>query len=170
MGDIKRSAAKVLLVTSQLEVLLFSSLDPGDPSRPRYWFAIGGGVEPGESLETAAIREVFEETDLQLSEVGAPHFTRHTAFDFEDDHYEQDETYFVAWVERFTPTTDGWTELERRATAGHRWWCVDELTRTDETVYPEQLAELLLSLPRENQVHPAGPARSQDAVHDESPK
>jgi 8-oxo-dGTP pyrophosphatase MutT (NUDIX family)/predicted GNAT family acetyltransferase len=136
VGNIERSAAKVLLVTPQLDVLLFSSLDPGDPSRPRYWFATGGGVESGETLQEAAIREVFEETGLELPDVGSPLFTRHATFDFEDDHYEQEETYFA---------------------------------RTDATVYPEHLAELLWSLRDGHQVSVLRTARLENADHDRSP-
>jgi 8-oxo-dGTP pyrophosphatase MutT (NUDIX family) len=148
MALIERTSAKVLLVTSSLDVLLFSSLDPGKPNRPRHWFAVGGGVEDGESLEQTAVREVHEETGLELSDVGSPVLTRHASFEFEGDHYEQDEIYFVAWLERFVPSTDGWTELERRTTSGHRWWSIEELRATTEVIYPEELAELLETLTR----------------------
>jgi 8-oxo-dGTP pyrophosphatase MutT (NUDIX family) len=148
MAIIERTSAKVLLVTASLDVLLFSSLDPGNPDRPRHWFAVGGGVEAGETLAETAVREVREETGLELSDVGSPVLTRHASFDFEGDLYEQDETYFVAWVERFAPSTDGWTELELRTTSGHRWWSIEELRTTTEVVYPERLAELLEMLTR----------------------
>jgi 8-oxo-dGTP pyrophosphatase MutT (NUDIX family) len=143
---IERTSARVLLVTSNLDVLLFSSLDPGDPDRPRHWFAVGGGIEDGESLEEAALREVLEETGHRLSKVGERVVTRHASYDFEGEHYEQEETIFVAWVERFEPSTDHWTEVERRADARHQWWSIDELTDTDEVVWPENLAALLRSL------------------------
>jgi len=39
--------------------------------------------------------------------------------------------------------TSGFTELEFRTVLGHRWWSVDELGSTDQTVHLEQLAELL---------------------------
>jgi hypothetical protein len=45
MAEIERKSAKVLLITPELDVLLLSSLDPGNPGRPRYWFAVCGGVE-----------------------------------------------------------------------------------------------------------------------------
>jgi 8-oxo-dGTP pyrophosphatase MutT (NUDIX family) len=148
MAEIERKSAKVLLITPELDVLLLSSLDPSNLDRPRYWFAVGGGVEEGETLEEAAVREVFEEAGFRLSNVGTPILTRHASFDFEGDHYEQEETCFVAWVERFTPSADGWTELERRATSGHRWWSIEELSSTDAVVYPERLSELLRSIAR----------------------
>lgn len=143
---IERISARVLLVTSNLDVLLFSSLDPGDPDRPRHWFSVGGGVEEGESLEGAACREVLEETGHRLPAVGERLLTRHASYDFEGEHYEQEETIFVAWVEHFEPRTDHWTDVERRADARHKWWSIDELTHTDEVVWPENLATLIRSL------------------------
>jgi 8-oxo-dGTP pyrophosphatase MutT (NUDIX family) len=143
---IERTSARVLLVTLNLDVLLISSLDPGDPDRPRHWFAVGGGIEDGESLEEAAVREVLEETGHRIATVGEPLLTRHASYDFEGEHYEQEETIFVAWVERFEPSTEHWTAVERRADARHKWWSINELTHTDEVVWPENLAALIRSL------------------------
>ncbi|HKF91793.1 MAG TPA: RNA pyrophosphohydrolase, partial [Acidimicrobiia bacterium] len=46
-------------------------------------------------------------------------------------------------VEEFTPQHHGWDEVEQRALLDHRWWTVDELRTTDETVYPSELADLV---------------------------
>ena len=35
----------------------------------RFWFMIGGEIEPNESLQAAAIREIFEETGISQSEI-----------------------------------------------------------------------------------------------------
>jgi 8-oxo-dGTP pyrophosphatase MutT (NUDIX family) len=138
-----RISAKVLLVTAEREVLLMSAVDPLDPGRPSHWFPVGGGVDNGESLASAAIREVREETGFVLQEVGAPIMTRCASFEFEGVHYEQDETYYLARVERFEPSTEEWTEVERRSMSGWRWWTLEELRTTDETVFPENLAEVV---------------------------
>ncbi len=140
---INRVSAKVLLVTPKLEVLLMSAVDPIDGDRAGHWFPVGGGVEDGESLASAAVREVREETGLLLLDVGQPLMTRRASFDFEGVHYEQDETYFMARVDRFEPNTENWTEIERRAVSGYRWWTLEELRTTGETVFPENLADVV---------------------------
>ena len=117
-------------------------------AQARHWFCVGGGVEVGETLEAAVVREVFEETGHQLSAVGPRVLARHAAYNFEGDHYEQDETIFVAWVERFEPQSGKWTEVERRADARYRWWSIDELSQTVEVIWPENLATLIRTLER----------------------
>jgi hypothetical protein len=42
-----------------------------------------------------------------------------------------------------TPTTDGWEEVEQRSLLESRWWSVKDLLTTDDTVYPNELAQVL---------------------------
>ena len=37
----------------------------------------------------------------------------------------------------------GHTDLERQTLTGHRWWTAEDLTTTDELVYPVELAQRL---------------------------
>lgn len=37
----------------------------------------------------------------------------------------------------------GWTDLEKRSMLESRWWSLEELESTTETIYPEALAELV---------------------------
>ena len=52
-----RPCSKVLLVDERNRVLLFSGIDRTKPDIALWWFAVGGGFEPGETAEAAAIRE-----------------------------------------------------------------------------------------------------------------
>lgn len=58
-----RPAARILLLDEADRVLLFR-FDPSD--RPPFWCTPGGAVDPGESYEQAARRELREETWLDL--------------------------------------------------------------------------------------------------------
>jgi len=135
--------SKVLLLDPDGRVLLFSGTDPAQPRRPPIWFPVGGRVDEGETLEEAAVREVEEETGLVVSDLGPVVMTRHVDFTFDGDSYDQHEAYFVVRTDAFVPDPKGWTETEQRVVVCSRWWSLDDLRATDETVYPEGLAGLL---------------------------
>ena len=139
-----RNAARVVLVADG-RVLLQQGFDPGRPEAGSWWLTPGGGLNDGESAEDGAVREVLEETGLQLSPVqlGPVIATRVASFEFERRRFRQSESFFAVSVEAFTPQHHGWDEVEQRALLGHRWWTVDELRATDEAVYPSELADVV---------------------------
>ena len=140
---IKRPSAKVLVVDEHDRVLLFRGIDRTKRDAPPWWFPVGGAMEPDETPEAAAIRELEEETGLVVTDPGPVVFTRHIQWEFEGAPYDQEETYFLVRARAFAPATAGWTETEAATMLGHRWWSISDLRETDETVFPEELASLL---------------------------
>ncbi len=139
----ERRGAKVILIAADGSTLLFRGGDPARPDAGTWWFPPGGGVEPDETVEAAARREVLEETGLELDELGPVAARRLVEFQFDGRTIVSDEVYFVVRVAGGAIDTDGWTELEREVVEEHRWWTVDELRATDETVYPDDLIDLV---------------------------
>jgi len=138
-----RLAAKVILIDRADRVLLFRGGDPTAPEAGTWWFPPGGGLEPGETVEQAARREVLEETGLTLDELGRVIFHRQAEFTYNGVDLVSEEDYFLVRVDHFDIRTDGWTDLEREVVTAHRWWPLDELRTTTDVVYPTELVTLI---------------------------
>jgi 8-oxo-dGTP pyrophosphatase MutT (NUDIX family) len=143
---IDRVAARVLVLDQAGALLLFHGMDPADPGRGSWWFTPGGGLEIDETPDEGARRELFEETGLVAGDLGPVLFERLIDFDFDGVSYRQRESFYCVRTERFEPVDTAWSELEQRATLGHRWWTLAEIIATDDQLYPERLAERLAVL------------------------
>src|SRR5579864_162103 len=100
-----RASAKVLIVDPSGRVLLFKGRDPSRPQERAVWFAVGGGLEPGEAPRDAAIREVREETGQVVTDLGPVVLARRFHWTFGGSVYDQEETYYLVRMPRFEPST-----------------------------------------------------------------
>lgn len=145
--DTVRTSARVVLLDEQDRILLMRGHDPQTPGAP-FWFTVGGGVETGETLRTAAVREVWEETGLALDStlLRGPIWRRVAVFPFNGELIRSEELFYVARVRAFDPAAADPTVWERRCVTAYRWCLppdIAELDRIGETVYPYHLDTLL---------------------------
>lgn len=138
-----RPAGKVILLDGDGRTLLFRGGDPARPGAGTWWFPPGGGVEGDETIEECARRELREETGLDVDDLGPVVHERRVVFEFDGGWIDARESYFLVRVATSAVLTDGWTAQERQVVAEYRWWSLDELRATDETVFPEALIEIL---------------------------
>jgi 8-oxo-dGTP pyrophosphatase MutT (NUDIX family) len=136
-----RRSARVILVDRSDRLLLFQSDD--------FWFTPGGGVEPGESIEQAATRELWEETGLRLAPDQLGPLVAETS-GYADLGWAtgmfHDVFYFQRAPAGFAVDTSGWQPVEASTMSGHRWWTVDEVEACPGNVYPFGLGPLARDL------------------------
>jgi 8-oxo-dGTP pyrophosphatase MutT (NUDIX family) len=140
-----RRSARILLVDRAGRILLFNFADQVEGN---IWITPGGGVDDGEALAAAAARELREETGLVVAAevLGSPvaYTGGHADLGWAKGTFRDD--YFFHRVDAHTVDASGMESHESGTIIGHRWWTVDEITKTDEVVFPFGLAGLLTDL------------------------
>ena len=145
-----RISARVVLLDDDGAVLLFCGSDPviTDGTAPRWWFTVGGQIQPDEPLAHAAARELAEETGLVVGHRAmiGPVWRREAQIHFNGALMASEEFYFVHRTRRFDPSPAGRTPLELRYIHGHRWCDAADiagLAEAGQRVYPLELVDLL---------------------------
>lgn len=139
-----RPTSRVVLVAPTNRVLMLFTRAP-DSSNWSRWVLPGGGVDPGETHEQAAYREVAEETGHQLSSLGPRIFVENTPLPYDEAIYPgAHQEYFLARVDaEFEPDRSGWTSSEHVDVTDWRWWTVEALETTREPYEPRELVGLM---------------------------
>ena len=157
-----RETARVILTDERNRVLMFfTHWDPGTGLPPR-WLTPGGGIDAGETVAQAAVRELREETGLVVDEAALGQLVHKIDFSLEWMSVDDDapvgtigtvpsgkiETgvahfYALQVTESFTPGSAEWTPDEHRDILKHRWWSIDELVASGDMVGPPGLLEFL---------------------------
>ncbi len=144
MFAIERDSVRVMGFDPAGRVLLLHTTDPADPERGSCWELPGGGVHPGESINGAAKRELYEETGIQITDIGVCVAVVEGAFSFNGRDYLQREHVFQVRVPDSVCRPAALSgELERAAHVGHRWWHPAEVLTSKQNLHPPDLPELV---------------------------
>ncbi|GAB3669939.1 NUDIX hydrolase [Actinocorallia lasiicapitis] len=142
-----RPSARILLTDEHDRLLLFR-----DKAEGGRWFTPGGGIDPGETVLEAGVRELREETGLVVApEALGPVVATARGYwlgSWDGRMRWAVDSYFFHRTASFEPDTSGFTHYERDFIAEIRWWTQEELAADVQAVVPHGLQELLPPLLR----------------------
>ena len=144
----RRPSARLLVLDGAGRILLFRFVHTmGVLAGQDYWTIPGGGVENGETFEQAAMRELEEETGIQIASVGPQIGQREFVLQLPDgEHVVADKRFFLIKASNTSLSRGGWTFEETQVMADHRWWSQDDLAQTSATVWPENILTMIRCL------------------------
>ena len=144
----RRLASRILLISDSRRLLLFKiHYDSGVLAGKSYWATPGGKLRSDESFETAAIRELHEETGIEVQSVG--HCVARKEFSWQMPDGEQViavENYYVVHVRDEQCSATRWSDQEREAMFEVRWWSESELAACREEIFPNDLLILFAQI------------------------
>jgi len=142
-----RETARVLLYSPKNEVLMLKTHFDPEVGLPPRWLIPGGGIDSNETALAAAVRELREETGLEVSgtELGEPVLIASGAWIWADDisFHTYTDTIFEFQIERFELDTSGFTDDELRDVLEYKWWQLEELLESEELIGPHELKDYL---------------------------
>ena len=141
-----RRGARIVLREKDGRFLLFHfSYDAGPLAGTDYWGLPGGGVEEGETVPQAAVRELREETGVIIEDPGVVVGTN--GYDFRlctGERVREEDAYFVVDAPpELRLSREGFTPEESLFMRECRWWSLEELRTTSENIVPADLPLVL---------------------------
>lgn len=144
----QRPTSRILVLDPRDRILMFFgevgySLEPDRlPDAAGFWMLPGGGVDPGESHEVAAVRELREETGMVAPGPMPCIARRDYTYFWKGRTIRTLERIYLFRSETETIDTSGWQAGDASWIRDLGWWTHDRLAATGDIVRPPGLVQL----------------------------
>jgi 8-oxo-dGTP pyrophosphatase MutT (NUDIX family) len=142
-----RATARIMLIDERDRIFLLKTHFDPEVGLPPRWLTPGGAIDDGESTLEAAVRELREETGMIIDPevLGQPVLEASGRWDWADglNYHTYTDTIYELKVQSFEPDTSGFTQDELRDILEYRWWTVDEILESQESLAPHDLRDWL---------------------------
>lgn len=150
MSFIPRKAARVLLLNSKNELLLmciedFDISTPEGKRNERFWCTIGGGIESDETIEQAALREIYEETSITQDAITLGPVVWYGEVDLilKGIPTRLQESFIVAKTSNHEVFLHQPTHDEKQVVKKLQWFSLEDIESSPDTIFPILLPKYL---------------------------
>jgi 8-oxo-dGTP pyrophosphatase MutT (NUDIX family) len=144
---VERTAARLVLLDAAGRVLLLHVQDLSNPQFGTAWELPGGGIEAGETFSQAAVRELREETGIEIRAeyIEAPRWRRQIEYIYRGACRHQRELVALVRMSESSLSVDDSLRVgtEKEDVLGARWWSMHQIMTSTERFYPRSLRTLL---------------------------
>ena len=150
MGIPVRNSVKALLLNEENELLLMCADDPKTTSADKtyhgkFWHCIGGRIEPGESIQDAALREIYEETGFAKEDVdlGPVVWFGEFVMVLHGTMTQVKQTFVVARTHRTQAVLTTPDEWEKTFVQNLAWFSLEKMRNSQEVIFPVVMQDYL---------------------------
>lgn len=168
-----RNSVKVILLNKANEILLACADDPTITTvegkyNGRFWFPVGGKIESHESLQAAALREIYEETGIRKKAIELGPLVWFGEFPLVLNGVPTllKQKFIVAKTEQKGFSLSNLTPEEKKMIKTMAWFSLEQIKTSKEVIYPVVLADYLADILSGN--YPEVPIRIDLAKQPES--